>query len=688
MIARFIIPNRQKLLPYLLPIDADPTWRERTKAVLIAATTRLCESEVSILLERDFGPLPVNRVSEAYWTVIAEAEASGRLLFDHDVVLSSTTPLAIATDNALPGPSFVRDLITGQHTPAPIYRSPRHTTAVVAVPGSTAATDSIQAEYQLRVALVRAKQTSPDLTWAQLAARFHVTPRKARYFWKEFEEGGEAELRPGQRKCTGLRVEPELRETIDKLWKHSRTFSVRSVYEHPELRRRMREVSAAGGRGQLTYWQLARYVRDVLKSDKTVAAMHVGKKRLPSPDASGLVDELKQVGQPLKVVQVDHTAVDTLLVDSRGESLVRRCYVMYAIDITTRCLWAWRVSLSEPTEYDYLQLVQMGIRPKDDLVAALGTAPYPVHGVPELLVADRGWIYASQNSRARVNAVGITLTHAAPYRPEMKGIVERFIGTINTRFMHRLPGTTKSNPAARGGRDAEREALKHGITVDRFERYLSQAIIDGYSHELHTAIGATPIEQWLRQVGKHGAPRQWPGDEASQLKLKLLGMLDTGQVRTRSSTGYEFDNLTYRPERTDAPRKARIYIDPDDMRSISLVHTEGQMLGCYAGDATVRDLPLDAAIPRAVVPSLLGAALPAGPRSGAERITDVLADAEGIRPRRSGKARISKQLATRAEMAARAGKRNVRGTAVSSETPLLPEPEDDELALEPLWGPA
>jgi hypothetical protein len=39
--------------------------------------------------------------------------------------------------------------------------------------------------------------------------------------------------------------------------------------------------------------------------------------------------------------------------------------------------------------------------------------------------------------------LGIRVEHAAEFQPTMKAIIERLFGTINDRFLHRIPGSAK-----------------------------------------------------------------------------------------------------------------------------------------------------------------------------------------------------------------------------------------------------
>ncbi|MDP9226391.1 MAG: DDE-type integrase/transposase/recombinase, partial [Actinomycetota bacterium] len=545
----------------------------------------------------------------------------------HAERIDVATKVAISADGPI-GRSFIESLLEGrtEFSAPPLYEPPISAATMSVVVATESGVDvGDLPEYQLRLALVRTKVAEPSLTWRQLGERFGVTARKARYFWREFELGGEAELRPRQRKRSGPRVCPEVLEVVGRLWKNSRKLSVRQIYEHPELRARRKELEARGLHARLSYDQLLRYVRAALRPNREFAAMRSGARRLPPPLASGVVDHTKSIERPLQVVQVDSTWADVQLRTSDGEHVIERPRLLFAVDVASRCFAGWRLCLGDPEEVDYLKLMAMVFEPKEAVLRSIGVhnVEYPVYGIPERVIADRGWIFSAQSSRERLNEIGVAVEHAAPYMPQMKGIVERLFGTINQRFIHRLPGTTKQSPQARGHRDSVLDAR---MTVNAFERYLAQMIVDGYSDELRHDLRATPLERWDKLVERHGV-RRWPTDSASQLRLQLF-RLKSGDVRTRDPRGYLFRNEWYRPESADAPSKAQILYDPDDLRWVVLLAADGPMAGSFVCRATARDLDPALPISERMLREQQRPQPQTRPRHGSELITDVLAEAE------------------------------------------------------------
>lgn len=704
-----LLENRMRLFGFLHPVALDIEAATLARELLRTSDERLSVVDAVPRVRARLGrEVPDDVVEQAVCIVIAEAHRSGVLLCDlEEVRWDLVTKVSIAQGDEPIGPSLVEDLLAGQRTAPPQaeYRSRRAGLAVaqhVEVPAvSQDLSEEDRALFAARLALVRDREAHPSDTWVTIATRHRFSESAARYWWGEYVYGGEADLRPRSRKSAGLRVflrestgaingatprrvapievTARVIETVTKLYRHSRSQNVRQILEHPELRATLREFGV-----DLSYDSLAGFVRRFLRDDEQLDAHRRGAKRLPPRPTSGPVYRHPKPERLLQVVETDAARADIHLLASDGVSVVERLWILYAVDVASRCLWAWRYCLSDPTEVDYLQLIHRGIQPKDDVAAACGAqTPYPVHGIPELVLADRGWIFAAQRSRERLQHHGVVVMHAAPHMPQMKPHIERVIGTMNTRLLHRLPGTTKENPLKKGGRDAIAEAERYGLTVETFTRLMDRAIIDGLGNALHSTLGCAPLERWEKLERKHGHPRRWPSDPASELLLELLPLKDGG-TRMRGHGGYEFANVLYRPEAADAPRLARVLYDPDDVRCVALLHAEGAHEGEYSCEAIARNLDLRVAISEAELGRIFAVSPESRRRArlADETLTDIVEQVE------AGKS-LARRQATRFEKALRGARHGA--LAAQAGTPALPAPtaarddgEDDDLPLEPV----
>lgn len=105
-------------------------------------------------------------------------------------------------------------------------------------------------------------------------------------------------------------------------------------------------------------------------------------------------------------------------------------------------------------------------------------------GIPKILYTDNGKIFRSDTLHFACAGLGILLTHTGPYDPASKGKIERFFGTVKTRFYPLL----KAQPAT------SLKELNH-----RFWQWLEE----DYHRKPHSSLdGKTPLEVYLSQASQ------------------------------------------------------------------------------------------------------------------------------------------------------------------------------------------
>lgn len=440
------------------------------------------------------------------------------------------------------------DILAGQYVPDADTRflTTRPAAPEAHVIDATLATvGEATAEYLRRQALVHEiAACGRTATWEDLAARHGLSLSTAHWLWNRYVSGGDAAIEPGKRVSEGFWVferEP-LRDAHGQvLLSPAAQRPVRrlaSAESHAalaaEIRSRWVHLGKLnkGKRGArdaartvtslqddlgpyldrnalfIEYRSLARFVKRFLSDDPKSVAARAERRYYPS--SHGLPEQLRGITDLLQVICVDSTMADLLCVGNDGLTVLERGWILYGVDVRSRALWSWLITRRQPSAHHYLRLFERGVLPKDDICARRGTVNrYPVHGIPQLILADRGMAEAAEDVRFKALGLGVIVEHAPSLLPQMKGHVERIAGTVSRGLLHRLPGTTLSNPLQLGGHDSVREALRYGITFDRFEANFDRAIIDGFMDKLHTSLGRTPIEEWERVASTRREPRQW-----------------------------------------------------------------------------------------------------------------------------------------------------------------------------------
>jgi putative transposase len=198
---------------------------------------------------------------------------------------------------------------------------------------------------------------------------------------------------------------------------------------------------------------------------------------------------------PLSLVQIDHTLVDVIVVDSRTREPIQRPWLTLAIDVCSRCVAGFHLSLDAPSATSVALCVAHAALPKAGwLMARSVEGDWPVQGVPERLHLDNAKEFHSEALKRGCDQYGIAVDYRPVRTPHYGGHIERLIGTMMGK-VHLLPGTTFSDVRSKGDIDPSKTAA---MTLDEVERWLAHAIVGVYHRDLHRGIGATPFAAWQR----------------------------------------------------------------------------------------------------------------------------------------------------------------------------------------------
>jgi Mu transposase, C-terminal len=162
--------------------------------------------------------------------------------------------------------------------------------------------------------------------------------------------------------------------------------------------------------------------------------------------------------------------------------------------------------------------------------------------------------------------------------------VEALLTWVTRKFTHRLPGTTKANPADRGAYDSKAEAEKAGITLAVLEKLFIQSIVDAYLQEWDHLRRGRRISLWEDAVQEKGVPNYLGSPDDLKLLLMKAGSSKnpvTGRYAISPSRGLSFLGYRYvRPGLLDRLRgkEVDIYFDRRDI-SVIYLFEEGELRG-------------------------------------------------------------------------------------------------------------
>lgn len=289
------------------------------------------------------------------------------------------------------------------------------------------------------------------------------------------------------------------------------------------------------------------------------------------------VGSFPNVDGPLSVIQIDHTPADIILVDDRHRKPIGRPYITVAIDVYSRMITGYYISLDAPSVTSVGMCLTRSILPKQDLLLKHGIqgVDWDVFGIPKKIHVDNGADFRAESLKKSCSLYGINIEFRPLARPEYGGHIERIIGNLMEE-VHKLPGTTFSNIRQKDGYDSEKHA---SLTLDEFETWFLTYITKVYHQRPHSALGCSPAQQW--RIGIFGDDTYEgigiPSIPSSPQTL-ILDFMPSVE-RTIQHTGVTIDGLHYYDpvlnsyiNTTDQKtNKKRKFIFRQDPRDISLV---------------------------------------------------------------------------------------------------------------------
>ena len=253
-----------------------------------------------------------------------------------------------------------------------------------------------------------------------------------------------------------------------------------------------------------------------------------------------IVGNFPKVDYPLSVVQIDHTLVDIILVDPIDRLPIGRPYLTVAIDVYSRCIAGFILSLEAPSATSVgLCLTHIAMDKEPWLAINNIDASWSIYGKPNIIYVDNGTDFHSAALTRGCLQHGIQIEYRPLGKAHYGGIIERVIGTL-MQLIHTLPGTTFSNVTERGTYPSDTKAC---LTLQELERWLTISITKYYHVRLHKGTNETPMQRYkngleLMRQNKQTLYRPQNG------KAFLIDFLPISYRKLRRD-GFMLDHITY-----------------------------------------------------------------------------------------------------------------------------------------------
>lgn len=245
---------------------------------------------------------------------------------------------------------------------------------------------------------------------------------------------------------------------------------------------------------------------------------------------------------PFSLIMIDHTPTDIIVVDEVHRQPVGRPYLTVAIDVFSRMVAGIYLSMDPPNSASVGLCLAHAMCPKREYLAELGVpGSWPVMGKIGIVHVDNAKEFRGMALERGAAQHGIDLQWRPPGTPNYGGHIERLIGTV-MRWVHKLPGTTFSNPRQRKGYDSEGESA---LTLKELHVELVDFIVNKYHQQVHDGVGVPPIRKWERGIigtdDEPGVGLMPVPEDKDRLLIDFMPL----ETRTVQRYGIQWDNITY-----------------------------------------------------------------------------------------------------------------------------------------------
>jgi len=441
-------------------------------------------------------------------------------------------------------------------------------------------TDEDWQEAQRRLALIGpllrpAERTREGVRARARAAGVHPVTL---YRWiKRFElEGKTSALLPSQRdggRGKGrlkAEVEALTQVTIQEVYLTAQRLSARKTYA--EVVRRCRAAGLEAPHENTVRERIAR-----LRQRDRLKARH-GRRAAEALDA--VPGEFPGADFPLAVIQIDHTELDLVLVDEGSRQAIGRPWITLAIDVYSRMVAGYHVSLDPPGTVSIALCMVHAILPKDVWLARHNLeVKWPCWGVPTAVHADNAHEFRGNPLRRACEQYGIGLEWRPVKKPRYGAHIERLTGTL-LQEIHTLPGTTFPSVKDRG---AYEPAQRAALTLRELESWLAVHVAGVYHQRGHAALlGSSPLRRYEEGIlGDAKRPGCGVPQRIADEQRLLLDFLPYVE-RTIQPTGVVVDKIRYYddvlaryisvPEPSGRGAAQRKFIFRRDPRDLSMIH--------------------------------------------------------------------------------------------------------------------
>jgi hypothetical protein len=358
---------------------------------------------------------------------------------------------------------------------------------------------------------------------------------------------------------------PIIQNVIEKQYLLAKKITKKAAYDYIKINCTAKNIEPPK---EITIYKLLDRIDEQVKAKMRDGKL--GEEKFSAVDR-GFSDE--EALYPLHIVEIDHTELDIDVLDDRTFYNLGRPWITLGIDVFSRMVWCMYISFEPPSANRVRKALQHGLFMKNSKERFNTRNEWSIHGIPSTIMLDNGPEFKGVEVKRMINETMHSNVRYRPVKtPRYGGTIERLFGTINSKLIHRLDGTRKSNPKDLGDYDPDKEAA---LTLSNLEEILTRYITDIYHYEVHRGLpldSDRPIVRYFDGLKKVGLPEFIAEEDEKFYKIELLPT--TMKPYTRD--GIRLDNRMYSSAElsyliSDRNTKYKIKYDIDDISYIYLL---------------------------------------------------------------------------------------------------------------------
>ncbi|GAA4967451.1 transposase InsO family protein [Nonomuraea thailandensis] len=316
---------------------------------------------------------------------------------------------------------------------------------------------------------------------------------------------------------------------------------------------------------------IARYVEQLLPGQYTFGRAPSRRSAAARPQRSYRAEEAVRPGQ---VVMIDATPLDVIAYDPIGD-VTHKVHLVLAIDVATRTLLAWRMTIGDTRAVDVVMLLNDAVTPEPmrpgwkqalayrmlrlpitrevELEERLELAAARPVIWPEQILVDHAKVNLSEALREACLDLGINLGLARKANPTDKANIERAFGTIREDFAKHVAGYKGSDTSTRG------RLVEHAArwSLEDLAEFFAEYVVAIYQRRVHAGLVVpgfpelelSPNQAYGLMVARYGYVLCPPQSHHYCKRLPI-------EYRTIRPEGIQLDYLLYDDPILDGHRRA------------------------------------------------------------------------------------------------------------------------------------